>query len=364
MPGRQVVSLISLIAMGGGLCLAWKWESNKACLVPRATLLAVKPRPLVPPATRPSGADVSAYRRYIDQLKQTGLDDGTIRARVTEELCAHFRQEQYLAEIAFAQMCYPTQYWESAPEMETILAVEKARLAELGKLNDELAAKLSALFGADVEAPRSRPSLFSSEMLPPKIDFLAPASREQFERELMAADPEARMSSSERMAIAERVLAPAEYALYVKWNSPAATALRDQTVEFAPSRPEYDAIFEWKKAAGSEDGFPDAAAKTAADGRLTAALGADRAKTFLSTEDPGYQTTVGQLRRLGLPLHQTTSVLALRQQASEAVRAAWHDPVVPAEMKAKQVEGLRQAYRRRFAEMFRISADLLPDEVL
>src|SRR6185369_14688649 len=121
------------------------------------------------------------------------------------------------------------------------LEVEKARLAELRKLDGELASLLQTLFGPDVENSPPRPSLFSSDALPPKIDFLAPNSRERFEHELIVTDPEAKMSLSERLAVAERVLTPDEYALFVKWNSPTATALREQLVAFAPSAQEYDA---------------------------------------------------------------------------------------------------------------------------
>jgi hypothetical protein len=134
--------------------------------------------------------------------------------------------------------------------------------------------------------------------------------------------------------------------------------------EFAPSSREYDAIFEWKKVAVSEAGFTSAEAKKEADDRLTTALGVDRATAFTLTEEPLYQATVAQLRRLGLPLQRTTDVVELRRQAAESVQVIWRDPSIPAEAKAQKVEETRQVYRNRFAEMFRVPADLLPDETI
>ncbi len=228
------------------------------------------------------------------------------------------RREQYRTELLIEQGRYPLHYWESPPSIETAGDLERLRQNELAQLDQETAGVLRDLFGADAVLPPAAGPLFGPDHPGPKIDFLSAASRQRLEETFLAQDSDGKLSSADRLNLAEQLLTPDEFGLYAKWNSPYAVALGSQLVGFQPAQAEYDAIYRWQSIAGSEQGFPSAEARTAADNQLEAALGADRYAAFEHLQDPGYQTVVQMLNRWGLPLTAADSVLSLRQSAISA----------------------------------------------
>jgi hypothetical protein len=337
-------------------------EFRAAIVPPRASPAAAVQSPAAPPAgVWRFGRD---YRAYIAELRSRGVPESGIRDLITNDLRDRYRREQYRTELLIEQARYPRHYWESSPSIEMQFELERARQGGLAQLDQELNATLKDLFGEGAALPSVREPLFGPENPGPKMDFLPAASQDRLAEALFAQDPAGRMSSVDRLTLAGQLLAPDEFELYAKWNSPYAVALGSQLVGFQPTQAEYDAIYRWQSIAGSEQGFPSAEARADADNQLEAALGAGRHAAFEHLQDPGYQTVVQMLNRWSLPLAQADPVLSLRQSALSAMDAIWKDANTPDDQKPALVEKVRQQFRQQITDKLGLPAGLVPDDDL
>lgn len=359
--------------LGGGIALAaavWLRPSRPAERRPQAT--AAPPPQAAPVAVirAPAAPAVRVvshgrdYTAFVAELRSRGIPESGIREMVTNELLDYRRREQYRTELQIEQARYPRHYWESPPSIETIGDLERLRQSELAGLDQEMNNDLKALFGADAAPPPAADPFFGPDHPGPKVDFLPPASRQRLEQALFSEDPDGRMSSVDRLNLASQLLTPDEFALYAKWNSPAAVSLGSELVGFQPTQAEYDAIYRWQTVADSEQGFPTAQARTGADDQLKAALGAGRYDAFKHLQDPAYQTVAQMLNRWGLPLASADSVLALRQSAVSAMDAIWQNPDIQDDQKAALVEKTRQQYRQQITVQLGLPPGLVPDDDL
>jgi len=322
----------------------------------------------VPPAASPPPAAGPRldrdYRAEVAALRSRGLTEASIREIITGELLHYRQREQYRAELLIEQGRYAPHYWELPPAIETIGELERLRQNELARLDQEVNGELKDLFGSAAAPPPVARPLFGPDSPGPKIDFLPPASQQRLAEALFNQDPDAKMSSVDRMDFVRQLLAPDEFDLYAKWNSPAAVSLGSELVGFGANQAEFDAIYQWQSVADSEQGFPSGETRVEADNQLKAALGPDRYAAFEHLQDPAYQTVAQMLNRWGLPSTSADKVLALRQSAMSAMDAIWQDSTLSDEEKAARVEKTRQQFRQQITAQLGLPPGLVPDDDL
>jgi hypothetical protein len=360
------LGVIGISALGGAWWFrheAWSWPERMSLLKKSSSNRQSEPAVPRVASVPPAGADFEAFQRYAAELRAGGWSEAAVRRRVTDQLRDSFHCQQYRAEQALGQLCYPAHYWETMPGAETLFAIEKARWVALRKLDRELDRRLKALFGPEAETVPLRRPLFGPDNFSPKLDFLTAATRENMERELIAVDPRGQISANDRLMEAERVLSGEDYALFAKWNSPTAMSLRIQLTGFKPTAVEFDAIYSWREAAASEDVWDDDARDDAWQ-QLSVALGAERVAEFQRTEDPNYQSAVQDLRRIGLSLDHAETLVTLRQKAADVIDAIWRDPKLSKAKKPGVVDEARQMFRHRLANVLHVPLELIPEDLI
>ncbi len=268
---------------------------------------------------------------------------------------ARYRQEQLTRELDLEQRRYGRNYWDAECDGRALGALQQAREAMLRELSADANEVLNALFPDEAGEPIALTAFFGVDRAGPNVTFLSASSRERFEAALLAAPGETVADAGRLTELAAQVLSPNEIDLYRQWNEPAAAALRNQLVGFAPTEAEFVAILRDAQSVANEE-----PASTGIAG-LETQLGAARFGELLKVRDPATQTALHDLYRLGLPLDNAGWLAAAREQAIASIQEVWQSAAVPDATKSQQVAQLERAHAQAINAKLNLSGSSLDE---
>ena len=280
-------------------------------------------------------------------------------AEARQYLQAYYRSELLDRELELEQQRYAGKYWQTAPAS----GGEQDRSLQKTQLTARLQSEANEVFAGmcpGEPAPQLELAPFFNEDRPgPNLSTLTANSREEFKKVLLLLAPDEPLDPILLMDVAESVLSAGELAKYVRWNAPAASALRTRLAGHETNEKEFLALLDWQASLGT-DTEGDAKAK------LLRNVGPESMVQLEEQMEPTFQTAAQDLRRSGLPLNLAPWLADFRDQAAAKFQLVWADEQLSGAQKEERVRQVQSALRSELrahlgsAVDMALAGDLLP----
>jgi hypothetical protein len=323
------------------------------------------------PAFNWASIESADFKQYIQNLRDLGVPEPTIRDLIQAELAKLYRPKFR----ALRPPANPEKYWErnygSFGPFGTQSTAQRQQEAALRKEQSELLRTLLGDPPASTNSPLAR--LFpdaSPEVLKQFSELQSKMSEKQQALRDKTGGYYDGSSMTERRKIERefhdelaKLVPPEQLEAYKLRNSETARNLRDELRAFAPTEEEFKAIFRQRDTLGNpRDGVSSASTggpmtaelarqmrerQLQAEAALTEALGPERAKEYKALS--GYEFS--QLAEAGIPRESLLRLAEMKTSAEQAVANLRKDSALSAEQRAAAQQAIRAETEKELATL-------------
>lgn len=338
---------------------------------PQAEASASAPSAPVAPAFNWASVESEDFKQYIQNLRDLGVPEPTIRDLIQAEIAKLYRPKFR----ALRPAANPEKYWErNYGYFGPFGAQSAAQRQQETALRKEQSELLRTLLGDPPVSTNSPLTRLFQDASPEVLKQFSELQTKMFEKQQALRDKTGGYMDSSSMAERRKIerefhdelaklVSPEQLEAYKLRNSEIARNLRDELRAFAPTEEEFKAIFRQRDTVGNpRDGVSSASTggpmtaelakqmrekQLQAEAALTEALGADRAKEFKALS--GYE--FNQLAESGIPRESLLRLAEMKSSAQQAAANLQKDTALSAEQRAAALQAIRTETEKELATL-------------
>lgn len=323
------------------------------------------------PAFNWASIESDDFKKYIQNLRDLGVPEATIRDLIQAEIAKLYRPKFR----ALRPATNPEKYWErnygSFGPFGTQSAAQRQQETALRKEQSELLRTLLGDPPASTNSPLAR--IFTAAS-PEVLKQFSELQTKMFEKQQALRDKTGGYMDSSSMIERRKIerefhdelaklVSPEQLEAYKLRNSEVARSLRDELRAFSPTEEEFKAIFRQRDTVGNpRDGVSSASTggpmtaelarqmrerQLQAEAALTEALGPERAKEYKALS--GYEFS--QLAEAGIPRESLLRLADMKSTAQQAVANLQKDTTLSAEQRAAAQQAIRAETEKELATL-------------
>ena len=339
-------------------------KSVEARVLARAEASASAPPAPAAPAFNWASIESEDFKQYIQNLRDFGVPDPTIRDLIQAEVSKLYRPKFR----ALRPPANPEKYWER--NFGPYNAQSTAQRQQEAALRKEQSDLLRTLLGDPPASTNNPLTRVFADASPEVLKQISELRSKMSEKQQALRDKTGgyydSSSMTERRKIERefheelaKLVPPEQLEAYKLRNSEVAGNLRDELRAFAPTEEEFKAIFRQRDAMGSPRDGATGGPMTAelakqmrekqlqAEAALTEALGADRAKEFKALS--GYEFS--QLAESGIPRESLLRLAEMKSSAQQAAANLQKDTTLSAEQRTAALQAIRTETEKELATL-------------